>query len=168
MLWLFGDLRGRSRFHDVSVIHHSNAGREIAYDRHGMRDEEIGQLEFALQLGEQVDDLRSHTNVERGDRLVGHDELGPKGQGPGNADALALASAELVREAASGGPIHADGSQKLRYPLAPGIGADALMNDQRLGDNVVDAKPRVERAERILKNNLHVAPQAAHFAVTGR
>ena len=34
------------------------------------------------------------------DRLVADDELGPQGQGAGDADALALAAGELVRVAA--------------------------------------------------------------------
>ena len=45
---------------------------------------------------EQVDHLRLDRHVERGDRLVGHEQLGVQGQGPGDADALALAAGELV------------------------------------------------------------------------
>ncbi len=41
------------------------------------------------------------------------------------------------------------------------------MNDQGLGDDIFHAKARVERGERILKNNLQVAAQAAHFAPAG-
>ena len=41
------------------------------------------------------------------------------------------------------------------------------MNDQRLGDDVFDAEAWIERGEGILKNDLHVAAQAAHFAAAG-
>ena len=40
-----------------------------------------------------------HRNVEGGDRLVADDEVGARGERAGDADALALAAGELVREA---------------------------------------------------------------------
>src|SRR6202043_105924 len=55
MLRTFGDLLRRSDFHNLAAIHHGNARRQIAYDRHGVRDEKISQSEIALQLREQVD-----------------------------------------------------------------------------------------------------------------
>ena len=55
--------------------------------------------EFALELLEQVDDLGLDGDVERGDRLVGDDQLRVQRQRAGHADALALAAGELVREA---------------------------------------------------------------------
>src|SRR5579864_4678307 len=36
------------------------------------------------------------------------------------------------------------------------------MNDQRLGNDVFDAKAWIERGEWVLKNNLHVAAQPPH------
>ena len=42
------------------------------------------------------------------------------------------------------------------------------MNDQRLGDDVLHAETRIERGERILKNDLQIATQPAHFAAAGR
>ena len=40
-----------------------------------MRDEEISEPEFLLQILQQIDDLRLDRHVERGDRLVADDEL---------------------------------------------------------------------------------------------
>ena len=37
-------------------------------------DEEQGELELPLELGEELDDLSLHGDVERRDRLVRHDE----------------------------------------------------------------------------------------------
>ena len=59
----------------------------------------IVRPELALELCEQVDDLRLDRDVERRDGLVGDDELGLQRDGARDADALALAAGELVREA---------------------------------------------------------------------
>ena len=53
-------------------------------------NEEIGEAELALQIAEQVDDLRLHRDVERRNRLVADDEPGIERQCAGDADALAL------------------------------------------------------------------------------
>jgi hypothetical protein len=44
---------------------------------------------------------------------------------------------------------------------------DVTVNDQRFGDDVLHAEARVEGGEGVLKNDLQVAAQAAHFASTG-
>ena len=49
-----------------------------------------------LQVLHQVEDLGLDGHVEGRHRLVGHDQLGLEGQGPGQADPLALAAGELV------------------------------------------------------------------------
>ena len=64
-----------------------------------MGDEDIGELEPLLQIGEEIDDLRLDRDVERRDRLVGDDQLGLERDGARDADALALAAGEFVREA---------------------------------------------------------------------
>ncbi len=40
-----------------------------------------------------------------------------------------------------------------------------LMDDQWLGNQIFHAHPGIERAERILKNDLHVAAQTSQLAV---
>ena len=62
-------------------------------------DEEVGEAEAILQVGEEVDDLGLDGDVEGADGLVADDEVGFDGEGAGDADALALAAAELVRVA---------------------------------------------------------------------
>ena len=60
-------------------------------------DEDEGDAEVTAQAVEQVDDLGLDRHVEGGDRLVGNDDLRLDGEGPGDADALALAAGELGR-----------------------------------------------------------------------
>ena len=69
------------------------------HHRQVVGDEDEGDAELALELVEQRDHLRLDRDVERGDRLVGDDQLGLERQRPGDGDALALAAGELVRVA---------------------------------------------------------------------
>ena len=41
------------------------------------------------------------------------------------------------------------------------------VNDQRLGDDVFNAEAGIERGEGVLKDDLHIAAEAAHFAGAG-
>ena len=52
-----------------------------------------------LQLGEQLEHPGLHRDVERRRRLVGDQQVGVERERAGQADALALAAGELVREA---------------------------------------------------------------------
>src|SRR5262245_770820 len=54
---------------------------------------------LALQLYQEVEDLRLDRHVERADRLVAHDQRRAERQRAGDTDALALAAGELVRVA---------------------------------------------------------------------
>ena len=71
----------------ADVLHH----REI------VRDEEVGDAEFLLQVDHQVDHLRLHRHVERRDRLVGHDDVRVEGERARDAEPLALTAGEFVR-----------------------------------------------------------------------
>src|ERR1700730_7815111 len=110
MLRAFGDLPGWAHFYNFAAIHYGDAGREIADHWHGVGDEEIGQAEVALELGEEVYDLRADADIEGGDWFVGDDEPGTQREGAGDADALALSAAEFVGEAAQDGLVEADGA----------------------------------------------------------
>ena len=111
MLGARGDFFGGADLDDFSAAHYGDAVTQIAHHRHGVRDEEIGKAEVALEFFEQVHDLRADADVERGDRLVTDNEFGPQDQGAGNADALALASGKFMGIAAEGGFVEADGAQ---------------------------------------------------------
>ena len=51
----------------------------------------------SVQLAEQLEDGRAGRRVQVPGRLVGHDQGGPAGQGPGDGGALLLAARQLVR-----------------------------------------------------------------------
>ena len=127
-----------------------------------MGDEQVGQAELALQILQQVDDLRLHRDVERGDRLVADDEAAVAAPGRGRCR-CAGAGRRRIR-AGSGRRERrgqADQLQHLGRPAsrARGIGARAV-DQQRLHDDVLDRHARVERAERVLEDDLHGAGAA--------
>ena len=69
-----------------------------------MADEQISELVAALQLAQEIDDLRLHRHVERRGRLIENQEFRLEHERPGDGDALALAARELVRVAVAGSP----------------------------------------------------------------
>jgi hypothetical protein len=168
MLRMFGNLLGRTDFDDLAAIHHRDTRREITHDRHGVGDEKIGQTQVALQLREQVDDLRADADIECGDRFVGDDEPGMQSEGTGDANALALSSAEFVGEALQNGFVEADSAHQFDDAGSnPSFRAFLFVDEKRLGDDFFDAEAGIERGEGILKDDLHITAEASHLAQAG-
>jgi hypothetical protein len=133
-----------------------------------------------LQLGEQVYDLRSDADVEGGDRFVGDDQAGMQSEGARDSDALPLTAAELVGETAEGGFVKSDRaeergnsganptlSQRTRKGWGTRGRAHGFVDHERLADDFFHSHARIERAERVLEDDLHVAAQAAHISAAG-
>ena len=72
---------------DLAEIHDGDTMRHVLDDRQIVADEEQRKAELALQILQQVDDLRLDRDVERGDRLVADDQFGFRRQRAGNANA---------------------------------------------------------------------------------
>ena len=83
---------------DAAEIHDRDPMGEVAHQAKIMGDEEDGQAEPLLQLEQQVDDLRLHGDIEGRDELVGDQAFRLDGERAGDADALALAAGEFMRE----------------------------------------------------------------------
>ena len=90
---------GGRELHDLAEVHDRDPVGDVPDDRQVVRDEEVGELEVALQLLHQVDDLRLDRDVERGHRLVADEEVGVQRERAREADPLPLAAGELVRVA---------------------------------------------------------------------
>ena len=65
--------------------------------RQVVRNEQVGEPELALQIDQQVDDLRTNRHVERRHRFVADDQTGFERERPGNPDTLPLPPGKLVR-----------------------------------------------------------------------
>ena len=70
-----------------------------------------------LQVLEQVHDAGLDRHVERGHRLVEHEQVGVERERPGDADALALTAGELVREPVDVLGVQPDERHQLLDPL---------------------------------------------------
>ena len=77
--------------HPARAHHHDLVG-DLPYDRQVVADEQIRQAQSRLQLGKLFQDLRLHHDVERGDRLVTHQDLRSQRQGTRDCDPLTLPS----------------------------------------------------------------------------
>ena len=101
--------RGAGRhLHDPAAAHHHDPVGDVVDHREVVADEEIGQAQLVLQVLQQVEDLGLDRDVQRRDRLVADQQVGPQRQRPGDADALALAAGEAVRVALQVADVEAD------------------------------------------------------------
>ena len=160
------DVIGRSHFHDVPEIHHGNAIRDVPDDREIVRDEDVGQAEFLLQILHQVDHLRLNRHIERAHRFVGDDDLRIGRQRARDADALPLPAGELVRIAVRVIRRQADLLEQPAHAVARARPLTMLrVNPQRLLDDPPDRLSRIERRVRILEHHLKVGPVRSHAAI---
>ena len=162
--WVYGcsrlaeELAPVGQLGDPAEVHHRHPVADVLDDAHVVGDEDVGQPELALELLEQVQDLRLDRDVERRHRLVADDEVGLEDERAGDADALALAAGELVRVAPRVVRLEADQVHHLGDLLPPlGVAAEAV-DAQALADAVADRRPRVEAGVRILEDDLHPPP----------
>ena len=130
-----------------------------------MRDKQVGQMHLLLQLLQEIDDLRLNRNIQRRDRFVADDKLGTDTQRPGDADALPLTAAELMRVTAIMVLAQTDLTKQFDDPISFGLALGDFVNFQPFADDITDPHPRIERRIRILKNNLHLPPHIAQLAL---
>ena len=90
------------------------------------------------------------------------DQLGPEGQGPGHADALALATGELGREPVVVLRVEPDQLHDLLDPLLAVRAVGDAVDRERVPDDRADPAARVQRTVRVLEDHLHVPAERAH------
>ena len=124
-------------------------------------DEQHRQLQLPLELGQQIDDLGLDGYVQGGYRLVRHNKGGVEGEGPGNADALALAAGELAGKAL--GDVHGQSAhgEELLHPGGKLLGRHHLVYPQHLGDGVIYRHTGVEGGVGVLEDHLHLGAEPA-------
>ena len=110
----------RALLDDLALAHDVDAVGHLAHDAEVVGDQQHGHAELALQLLQQLEDLRLDGDVERGGRLVGDQQVGLVGERHGDHDALALAARELMRIGAEPllGIVEADLAQQLEHARA--------------------------------------------------
>ena len=83
--------------HNLPEIHDSDPVADMFDDPKIMRDKEIGESELIPQIHQEIEDLGLNGNIQGRDRFIRYNQFRMEGDGPGNADPLALSAAELVR-----------------------------------------------------------------------
>ncbi len=127
-------------------------------------DEEIGEVEFLLEVFEQVHHLRLDRHVEGRDRFVGHDQFRLGGERAGDADSLSLAAGELVRVPRPVVGVEPDEFEQLAHTVETlSLAGIQAVDLERLGDDVEHVHARIERRERVLEDHRHPAPQRAQL-----
>lgn len=160
------ELLGRGKLDDFAEVHHGDAVRDVAYHAQVMGHEDVGEAELVLKVAQQVDDLGPDRDVKSRDGLVEHDKLRVDGEGPRHADPLPLPAGELV-----GVPVGVLGVQPHlgeKVPHAVVDGAVTLPEAEPGADDLANAFARVERALRVLEDDLHPASVRAHGALAER
>ena len=149
---------------DASQIHHGHAIGDVTHNAQVMADEDEGQAEVADQVGQQVHHLRLHRDIERAHRLIPDHELGAGGERARDRDALALPAGKFMRPARGELRPQANAREHFGHPVAHGRAGDDVVQDERLGHRLLHRHARVEAAEGVLEDQLHVAsarPQRA-------
>ena len=84
-------------FHRMAQVHHQHIMRNVPHHTQVMRDKQIGQSQFLLQICQQIEHLGLNGDVKGRHRFIGHDQSRLEHQGARNRDALALSTREHVR-----------------------------------------------------------------------
>jgi len=103
-----GDEFGGAFFDELTVFENRDLIADVFDDGEVVGNKEVSKVKFFLEIHQKVDDLGLDRYIKCADGFVADDELRFDGEGAGNADTLALASAKFVGEAAGVGRVEAD------------------------------------------------------------
>ena len=165
-------LRGRVQlahgraFDDAAGIHHGHAVTELGHHAEVVRDHQDAHAQLVAQAAQQVEDLRLQRHVERGGRLVGHQQLRLADQRHRDQHALAQAAREFVRVLRQPplGRVDADALEHVHHGVVRLGRADAAVQAQRLVQLRADRAGRIQAGQRILKHHADaVAPDGAQL-----
>ena len=132
-------------------------------NRQIMRNEQVRQPEFLLQVFEQIQNLRLNRNIQRGDRLVADDQLRLERERPGNADALPLPARKLVGVAVYIAAGEADEVHELHHFGIHFLPAHLAVNLHRGRNDLPHRLAGVQRIKRLLKHHAHAFALRAHL-----
>ena len=109
-----------------------------------MCNEKIGQLQFALQVLQQVDHLGLYRHIQCGHWLVEDQQAGLERQRPRYADALALPAREFLRVAVDHGAGEPDQLEQLGNPFRAAERVVQAVDAQGFGHDVAHTEHRIE------------------------
>ena len=160
------DLSHLALLDDAAMLHHADRVGETAHEPEVVRDEQHRHAVGFLKPLEQRENLRLNSDVERGGRLVGDQQIGLVGERHGDHDALTLAARELMRIGAQ--PRlrirDADFTQKLNDSVPNRVFAAHAVQFENLRNLPLDHVQRIERGHRLLEH--HCDARATNGAQT--
>ena len=165
------DFHSGAFFDNASGVENGEAGSDLGDDSEVVGDEEQREAEFALETGEEVEDLFLHGDVESSGGFVGDKQARRAGESHGDERALAKAARELVRELTG-----AKGGFGYGGALKGGEGAatDFFAGEMRLmsADGFFDlcahAEDGVESGHGLLKNHRESAAAKRAKSIRGK
>src|SRR5437899_1997549 len=95
LLGLFQDFLCRSLLNDPAAVHHGDLVSEVTCHSQVMRNEQICHSQRALQIHQEIGNLRLYRTIESRKRLIQNQELGLESQCASNGQSLALATTQL-------------------------------------------------------------------------
>src|SRR5262249_32310076 len=128
-----------------------------------VRNQQIGERVAALKIGEQLQDLALHGEVQSGERFIQDEQLRFKSQGPGDSKTLLLSATEIQDRAIA--CIRRD--SYLLHQLLCALKALALathiLNDQWFRYRFQRGKTWIERSSCILEQQLNCRANLAQL-----
>ncbi len=85
---------------NLAEVHNCNPVADPLHNGQIMADEQVGDTMAALQVDQQIDNLRLYRYVEGRNGLIGYHEPWFSCQSAGDTDALSLPTGEFMRQAA--------------------------------------------------------------------
>jgi hypothetical protein len=97
MSWGLEDFMGGPLFDDLTLRHHEYPIADLGCDPQVVGDEDDGQFEPLLDVGQQREHLGLDRDIQRRDSFVADEYPGIEGERTGNRDALPLSARKLIR-----------------------------------------------------------------------
>ncbi len=157
MLSVTKHLIRRTLFDNDASLHNGNAFAGVPHNVQIVSNEEQGEPLRLLEIGEKIQNLGSDGYIQCTDWFVCDKQSRPRGESPGNGDALALAPREFMRLAPRRACRHPDGVQQFfnaRFDIHP-----HAERSKWLGHDVEDIHAPVHGIGGILHDDLNASTQ---------
>lgn len=164
MLRIAENLLGGTGLDDLAILHHADPVGNPPHHAQIMGDEEKSHVLLALQLRQQLQNLRLDRHVQRRRRLVRDQDIGLVRQRHGDHHPLPLAARQLVRISAQPafGVADAHAVQQFQNAVPHRRTAQPLVQLDRLGQLLFQRVQRVQAGHRLLEDEADVV--APHLA----
>ena len=166
------DLSDTPLLDHFALMHDTDAVGEFLHDPQIVGDEQQTHAEAPLQIGQKIEHLRLHGDIERGRGFVGDEQPRIVGDGDGDGDhhPLRLPARKLEGKGAKlpFGFGNADKLEQFQRPYGRSAALHVFVHDEDFDDLLFNRKDRIERAHRLLKDHADAAAANALELLVGR